>query len=50
MLSYCLKCKKSTQINDAVNLKTSTGGTIILSKFAVCNTKNQDLLKNSIIR
>ena len=39
MLSYCLKCRKNTQSINPIIPKTSNGGTIILSKCAVCNTK-----------
>ena len=42
MLSYYLKCKKkkkNTRSINAVNAKSSNGGTIILSKCAVCNIK-----------
>ena len=46
MLSYCLKCIKDTEnINQRVS-KTSNGKTMILSKFAICDSKNQNLLKN----
>ena len=46
MSSYYLKCGKKTkniilQVSKAVN-----GGTIILSKCAVCGGKNQNLLEN----
>ena len=46
MLSYCLKCKKNTQSNDPVILKTINGETIILSQCPICGAKNQNLLKN----
>ena len=42
MLSYCLKCKKDTKNVDSRMLKTKNGRTV-LSKFAVCGSKNQDL-------
>ena len=43
--SYCLKCRKDTEnINPKVS-KTSNGRTTLLSKFAICGGKNQDLLK-----
>ena len=45
MKLYCLKCKKDTEnINPKVS-KTSNGRTMLLSKSALCNKKNQDLLK-----
>ena len=45
MLSYCLKCRKNTQNINPVNAKTSNGGTIILSKCAVCNTERSRFIK-----
>ena len=45
MKLYCLKCRKDTEnINPKVS-KTSNGRTMLLSKSALCNKKNQDLLK-----
>ena len=45
MKSYCLKCRKDTEnINPRVS-KTSNGRTMVLSKCAICGSKNQDLLK-----
>ena len=39
MLSYCLKCKKSTEgINPKVS-KTRNGKTMILSKCVICGSK-----------
>ena len=39
MESYCLKCKKHTKnINPQVS-STSNGKIMILSKFAICNSK-----------
>ena len=46
MPSYCLKCKKNTENIDTVVSKTINGRAILLSKYAICNSKNQDLLKN----
>ena len=45
MLSYCLKCRKNKQNINPVNAKTSNGGTIILSKFAVCDAKKSRFIK-----
>ena len=43
--SYCSRCKKDTEnINPRVS-NTSTDRTTILSKCAICGSKNQDLLK-----
>ena len=45
MKSYCLKCRKDTEnINPRVS-NTSNGRTMILSKCAICGSKNRDLLK-----
>ena len=45
MLSYCLKCKKSTEsINPKVS-KTTNGKTMILSKCAVCGNKKSKFIK-----
>ena len=47
MLSYCLKCKKNNEnINPKVS-KTTNGKTMILSKCAICGTKNQNLLNSN---
>ena len=46
MLFYCLKCRKNTE---NINLKisgTSNCKTMLLSKRAICGTKNQDLSKS----
>ena len=45
MLSYCLKCKKSTEsINPNVS-KTSSGKAMILSTCAICGSKNSKFIK-----
>ena len=45
MKSYCLKCRKETEnINPRVS-KTSNNRIMVLSKCAICGSKNQDLLK-----
>ena len=45
MLSYCLKCKKSTEsINPNVS-KTTNGKAIILSTCAICNNKKSKFIK-----
>ena len=45
MLPHCLMCKKNTEsINPRVSA-TSNGRTMILSKCAICGSKNQNLLK-----
>ena len=45
MLSYCLKCKKSTEsINPKVS-KTTNGKVIILSTCAICGSKKSKFIK-----
>ena len=45
MESYCLKCKKYIKnINPEVS-STSNGKLMILSKFAICNSKNSKFIK-----
>ena len=46
MSSYCLKCKKNTKNINASVSKTNNGKIMLLSKCAICDSKNQDLLKN----
>ena len=44
MESYCLKCKKHTgNINPQVS-STSNGKVMILSKCAICNSKNSKFI------
>ena len=46
MKSYCLKCRKDTEnINPRVS-NTSNGRTMILSKCAICASKNSRFIKN----
>ena len=46
MKSYCLKCRKNTEkINPRVSKKIN-GKTMLLSKCAICDSKNEDLTKN----
>ena len=40
-----LKCKKQTQSNDPVIVKTSNGKTMILSKCAICGAKKSKFIK-----
>ena len=45
MKSYCLKCRKNTEnVNPRVS-KTSNGRTMILSKFAIYNSKKSRFIK-----
>ena len=46
MKSCCLKCRKDTEnINPRVS-NTSNGRTMILSKYAVCNSEKSRFVKN----
>ena len=45
MLSYCLKCGENTKSINALVSKAINGGTIILSKCAICNTKKSRFIK-----
>ena len=45
MESYCLKCRKYTKNIDPQLSSTSNSKTMILSKFAICNTKNCRFIK-----
>ena len=45
MLSYCLKCKKSTEsINPRVS-ETTNGKTMMLSKCATCGSKKSKFIR-----
>ena len=45
MLSYCLKCKKSTEsINPKVS-KTTSGKVMILSTCAICDSKKSKFIR-----
>ena len=45
MLSYCLKCKKNTEIINPKASATSNGNTMILSKCAICDAKKSKFIK-----
>ena len=46
MKSYCLKCRKDTEnINPKVS-STSNFKAMILSKYAMCGSKNSKFIKN----
>ena len=46
MKSYCLKCKKDTENIDPKVLSSSNGRIMILSKCAICGSKNSWFIKN----
>ena len=45
MLSYCFKRRKKTQINTLKVLKSKNGGIMLLSKCAVCDSKQSKFIK-----
>ena len=45
MVTYCLKCRKNTEIKNPKFVRTKNGRTILLSKFAVCDSKKPKFIK-----
>ena len=45
MLSYCLKCKKTTECGDPVTAKTSDGKIMMLSRCHICGSKKSKFIK-----
>ena len=45
MLSYCLKCRKNTEIKNPKVLRTKNGKIKFLSKCAVFNSKTSNFFK-----
>ena len=45
MLSYCLKCKKSTEIRNPKVSKTTNGKAMILSTCAICGSRKSKFIK-----
>ena len=46
MESYCLKCRKNTENIDPEVSSTGNGKVMILSKCAICGSKNSRFIKN----
>ena len=46
MKSYCLKCRKDTEIINPRVSNTRNGRTMILSKCAICGSKKLKFVKN----
>ena len=46
MESYCLKCKKNTEIIDPEVSSTSNDRVMILSKCAICGSKKSRFVKH----
>ena len=44
MLSYCLKYRKNTESKNPKVARTKNGRIIVLSKCAVCDSKNSKLV------
>ena len=50
MLSYRLKCKKNTENIYARVLKTNNDKTMLLSKCAICGSKNGRFIKKQDVK
>ena len=46
MKSYCLKCRKDTEIINPKVSKTSNNRIMVLSKCAICGSKKSRFIKN----
>ena len=46
MLTYCLKCKKTKNI-DSKTLQTKNGRTMLLSKCVICGSKSSTFMKEA---
>ena len=46
MLSYCLKRRKNTERKNGKVVKTKNGRKILLSKFAMCDNKKLEFIKD----
>ena len=45
MLSYCLKCRRNTEIINPKVSKTTNGKAMILSTCAICGSKKSKVIK-----
>ena len=45
MLSYCSKCRKNIESINLKVSKTTNGKTMILSTYAICNSKKSKFIK-----
>ena len=50
MSSHCLKCRKEDREQNPYVIKKNKGRITLLSKCAVCNSKNKRIIKNTRIR
>ena len=46
MLWYCLKCRKNTESKNLKVARTKNGRIMLLSKCAVCDSKNSKFIKH----
>ena len=46
MKSYCLKCRKNTEIISPEGSTKSNGRTMVLSKCAICDSKKSRFITN----
>ena len=46
MKSYCLKCRKDTENINRKFSKASNGRTMLLSNYAICDSKKSRFIKN----
>ena len=45
--TYCLSCRKDTKDANLRIVKSKNNRSMIQSNYAICNSKNVDLLKNN---
>ena len=45
MLLVCLECRKNTESKNPKVFRTKNGRIVLLSKFAVCDSKNSKFIK-----
>ena len=46
MFSHCLKCRINTESKNPNVVRTKIGEILLLSKYAVCDSKSRNLLKS----
>ena len=48
MLSFCLKCRKNTESKNSKIVNTKNRRMILLSKYAICDSKKLKLIKQRV--
>ena len=48
MLSCCLKCRKNTESKNSKIVNTKNRRTILLSKYAICDSKKLKLIEQKV--